>query len=98
MSKNNPRKHEGVDRCPACGGGFIDVTDSRMTSVGRKRRRKCPSCNHRWTTFELAADTARSVRQIHANMAQIHGLMAETLRMVQQLKAETVPIEPDEDC
>ena len=98
MSKNNPRKHEGVDRCGACGGGFIDVTDSRMTSVGRKRRRKCPSCNHRWTTFELAADTARSVRQIHANMAQIHGLMAETLRMVQQLKAETVPIEPDEDC
>lgn len=34
--------------CPECGDA-TNVTDSR----GARRRRKCPSCGHKFTTYEI---------------------------------------------
>ena len=41
-------------RCPYCGGLDTQVKDSRPTedSAVIRRRRVCPSCNERFTTFE----------------------------------------------
>lgn len=44
-------------RCRACGGGQTRVVDSRPAE-GRgavRRRRECPACGHRFTTFERPA-------------------------------------------
>jgi len=40
--------------CPRCKSGDTAVIDSRLTEEGRavRRRRECPGCNHRFTTFE----------------------------------------------
>ncbi len=41
-------------RCPFCGFGDTQVKDSRPTEDGSaiRRRRVCPECNGRFTTFE----------------------------------------------
>lgn len=40
--------------CPRCKSEDTGVIDSRITEEGRavRRRRECPKCNHRFTTFE----------------------------------------------
>lgn len=41
--------------CPSCGHFGMDVKDSRPADYGIRRRRLCPSCGDRFTTFELIA-------------------------------------------
>ncbi len=43
-------------RCPSCGAADTSVIDSRDADdgVAIRRRRECPSCGHRFTTFERA--------------------------------------------
>jgi transcriptional regulator NrdR family protein len=47
--------------CPGCGvnvkSGTAIATDTRPGRGGLRRRRKCMSCNHRWTTYEVDAET-----------------------------------------
>ncbi|MFH0769775.1 MAG: transcriptional regulator NrdR [Candidatus Peregrinibacteria bacterium] len=40
--------------CPHCKANDTAVIDSRLSEEGRavRRRRECPKCNHRFTTFE----------------------------------------------
>lgn len=40
--------------CPHCKSADTSVIDSRLTEEGRavRRRRECPKCSHRFTTFE----------------------------------------------
>ncbi len=40
--------------CPHCKSTDTAVIDSRLTEEGRavRRRRECPKCSHRFTTFE----------------------------------------------
>lgn len=42
--------------CPFCGATDTRVIDSRLTAEGDKvrRRRECPRCNARFTTYEVA--------------------------------------------
>ncbi len=45
--------------CPVCGGGTI-ILDSRKPDVDRvRRRRECVECGHRFTTWEIEADTLK---------------------------------------
>ncbi len=41
-------------RCPKCRFDDTSVVDSRIAEEGRaiRRRRECPECEHRFTTFE----------------------------------------------
>ena len=41
-------------RCPFCGHNDTQVKDSRPTedNAAIRRRRSCPACSARWTTFE----------------------------------------------
>jgi transcriptional regulator NrdR family protein len=45
---------DGV-QCPRC-NGESSVIDSRDGETSRRRRRKCNSCEHRYTTYEVHAD------------------------------------------
>jgi len=42
--------------CPFCGASDTRVVDSRLSAEGDKvrRRRECPRCNARFTTYEIA--------------------------------------------
>ncbi|MCC6313229.1 MAG: transcriptional repressor NrdR [Thermomicrobiales bacterium] len=47
-------------RCPYCRAGDSRVVDSREVGggVSIRRRRECPSCNRRFTTYERVEDVA----------------------------------------
>lgn len=47
----------GVDTCPKCNAGPVGVIDSRRMPRGRRRRRQCLACEHRWFTVEIEAGT-----------------------------------------
>lgn len=45
--------------CPECDGPS-GVTDSRKSGEGVvRRRRRCATCGHRWTTYEVPSDWFR---------------------------------------
>lgn len=50
-------------RCPACGSQDSRVLDSRPVEDGAsiKRRRECPSCGKRFTTYEVVDNVPISV-------------------------------------
>ncbi len=41
-------------KCPLCGNGDTGVVDSRLTGDSVWRRRECPKCSRRFTTYERA--------------------------------------------
>jgi transcriptional repressor NrdR len=45
-------------RCPECGHEDTRVLESRLSHEGRavRRRRNCPECNYRFTTYEREED------------------------------------------
>jgi transcriptional repressor NrdR len=47
-------QYPGIVHCPACRALDTRVVDSRTAEEGAavRRRRQCPSCGHRFTTFE----------------------------------------------
>jgi transcriptional repressor NrdR len=49
--------------CPACQADDTKVVDSRLASEGAavRRRRRCPSCGHRFTTFERVDEVPLTV-------------------------------------
>lgn len=50
--------------CGRCGSDDIAVFDSRFSSAyggAIRRRRKCGSCDYRWTTFEVSEGSALNV-------------------------------------
>lgn len=46
-------------KCPACGYEDTKVADSRLCDAGAavRRRRECPVCDKRFTTYERAGET-----------------------------------------
>lgn len=63
--------------CPRCGLAGADVYDSREESTGRRRRRRCRSCAHVWSTVEVSIEVARAVRKLGRNFISIQQNMLE---------------------
>ena len=61
--------------CPACGKGGALTIDSRGGPASVRRRRQCPACKHRWTTYEVPAeaylDLLRTQASVDDFLAQI---------------------------
>ena len=58
-------------RCPLCGHNDTQVKDSRPTEDNSavRRRRLCPECGSRWTTFERVQLRELTVRKSDGNKA-----------------------------
>jgi transcriptional regulator NrdR family protein len=51
----------GTETCPTCGAAGVGCIDSRAHPWGRRRRRECSRCLHRWTTVEMPLETAEAL-------------------------------------
>jgi transcriptional regulator NrdR family protein len=51
-------------KCPMCGRENIKTVDSRPDHDSIVRRKKCLTCNHRWSTIEIDKDQWYSALQI----------------------------------
>ena len=69
--------------CPYCGFSDTKVIDSRLIAEGQqiRRRRECPACNERFTTFETAELLMPRVIKQKNNSREPFHLSAETLAM-----------------
>ncbi len=50
-------------RCPYCGSDQTRVVDTRPTSDGIRRRRKCLACGRKFTTVERVAPQLRVIKR-----------------------------------
>ncbi len=52
-------------RCPFCGHNDSRVVDSREVEAGEsiRRRRECPECNHRFSTYERIALSLQVIKR-----------------------------------
>ena len=48
--------------CPQCSGTDARVKDTRPSSGVTRRRRVCPDCDHRWTTYEVSEQLFSTLR------------------------------------
>lgn len=72
--------------CPC--GGETCVMDSRPSPHGRiLRRRRCMSCNRRFSTYEISADT----------LAELHAQVDAGLTNQQTLDAVRKLVEPEKE-
>ena len=55
--------YRGAVHCPVCRADDTKVVDSRLASEGTavRRRRRCPTCGHRFTTFERVDEAPLTV-------------------------------------
>lgn len=72
-----PARQEG--NCPSCGGGPAQVVDSRPTTLDAepmiRRRRRCGSCAHRWTTYEISGRLYERLFEVHDALREVQGLI-----------------------
>jgi len=72
--------------CPACQADDTKVVDSRLAAEGTavRRRRRCPSCGHRFTTFERVDEVPLTVVKSDGSVEAfdrskvVNGLLAAT--------------------
>jgi len=72
--------------CPVCHADDTKVVDSRLAEEGAavRRRRQCPSCGHRFTTFERVDEVPLAVvksdgrREPYARAKIVAGVLAAT--------------------
>ena len=50
-------------KCPECGSACSAIVQTKKVAGKVRRRRECERCEHRWTTYELDADTLKSARE-----------------------------------
>lgn len=53
--------------CPSCYAGQTKVKDSRLSRepiMSIRRRRHCPLCGYRWTTFEVGEEMMSKVHRL----------------------------------
>ena len=72
--------------CPVCQADDTKVVDSRLASEGAavRRRRRCPSCDYRFTTFERVDEAPLTVVKSNGSVEPfdrlkvVNGLLAAT--------------------
>ncbi len=73
-------------KCNVC-DAETKVVDSRSTDAGAgvRRRRRCCSCNHAFTTYERVASVSpRRLRDAHASIVRANG---EIVKLADELGA-----------
>ena len=82
--------------CPACGKADTEVKDSRESSVNGhvaiRRRRRCKSCAHSFTTFEVALGDIKHRDRVAASSQRIIRLARKFADDVEAIGA--VEVEP----
>lgn len=54
-----------LERCTSCGCEDVRIIDSRPTPEGRRRRRVCGTCQQRWSTIEVDANSVDVTRNTY---------------------------------
>lgn len=83
--------------CISCGATTVDTIDSRMGDSGwRKRRKRCKTCKHRWTTYEIPVDQLSNLISILTKLRDATLHIAEVNRLLQSFNGFNFTVEEDD--
>jgi hypothetical protein len=71
--------------CPACGHPDSTVMDSRSSPAGLRRRRRCLSCQHRWTTIEVSGEAMQRLLTARALLEEVEEALVAALASLAEL-------------
>lgn len=72
--------------CPNCGSRRNDVKDSRPTASGTiRRRRRCATCDSRFTTHEIADVTASRMHELSMIDNQLKTLGGKSYELIRAM-------------
>lgn len=81
--------------CPSCGAGTIVMmsrADTGLPGDPVRRRRKCGSCGHRFSTIELSLEEAKAVlgarEAVRSGLMQASAELNATLERVRSLQQQ----------
>lgn len=63
-------------QCPKC-NGESHVIDSRDEESARRRRRKCDSCGHRYSTYEIHAEEYNRIRKLEPVITALQAIIGQ---------------------
>jgi len=66
-------------KCPHCSWGGSTVLEARQTQQYKRRRRECPSCEHRWTTVEVTAEEYTRLKGLANKAQQLQSILSKGL-------------------
>jgi transcriptional regulator NrdR family protein len=61
-------------QCSAC-NAHSDVLETRSIASQLRRRRQCPVCGDRWTTYETRADDVHAMRSAEVVVRKMRALL-----------------------
>lgn len=73
--------------CMNCGHTKVMTIDSRPTTLWRMRRKLCPMCRHRWSTYEIPTDMLDGMIELRRHLTAAK----EHINQIDQVLA-TMPI------
>jgi transcriptional repressor NrdR len=53
-----------MSACPDCGNTNSEVVETRRISGSVRRRRRCVTCQRRWTTYEVSLEKVKQFDQL----------------------------------
>ena len=71
------------ETCSACGTNNARCTDSRLTEMGRKRRRECIACGTRWSTIEVHEELLQTLMAVIGADKTLHVLIKAARKALQ---------------
>lgn len=68
-------------QCPECQHVRVGVIDSRYSDAhdAIRRRRECPKCKHRWTTYEITAADLNRINERWNMVERLRDSFLETV-------------------
>lgn len=81
------QKRYVVKYCPIC-GTETRSRDSRPTKEGIRRRRECPSCGNRFTTYEVTEEEYLRLRGAKKILTRTKNLLKATLGTLNDMTEE----------
>lgn len=72
---SDPGTLQGIDTCPSCKHRGVKVVDTHPHPYGRRRRRTCVKCRHRWSTIEVPITVGAGMFAMRAQL----GLMIDKM-------------------
>lgn len=86
-----------MNRCPSCNSRKNQVYDSRPHDGTIKRRRRCLSCDERWSTFEVSEATYAAIVDLDALLGEAASALAVATAAIEHARSEGSLLRHDYD-
>lgn len=85
-------------QCHSCGNYTVIVIETNQVGTVRRRRNKCNSCGHRYTTYEIHQDEYKKLEESHNTLTKIMALLQVDQPSKEQMPCTTCKYAAGSEC